>query len=157
MRHEPIMTVVLHSPGARLPRPMLALRFSATAPAQFVFDLGPLRGIDGALAFVISGASDWVARGTEATVQATLAQAQAALGASLGGPLREVRTFTERRATFLCTPEVVRPAQRVASSLVAAGDYIAGPYPATLEGAVRSGSSAVHGLEATHRDSAGAG
>ncbi|MEO9101348.1 MAG: FAD-dependent oxidoreductase, partial [Burkholderiaceae bacterium] len=36
-----------------------------------------------------------------------------------------------------------RPAQRIASGLLACGDYVAGPYPATIEGAVRSGLSAV--------------
>jgi predicted NAD/FAD-dependent oxidoreductase len=35
-----------------------------------------------------------------------------------------------------------RPAQALASGLVAAGDYVQGPYPATLEGAVRSGLAA---------------
>ncbi len=148
LRHEPITTVVLHSAGTRLPRPMLALHHSATAPAQFVFDLGPLRGIDGALAFVISGASAWVERGMEATLQATLAQARTALAGHLTGPLTEVRTFTEKRATFLCTPGLARPSPRIADGLFAAGDHVAGPYPSTLEGAVRSGVAAVTGLEA---------
>lgn len=147
LRHEPITTVILRSEGTRLPQPMLALHPSATAPAQFVFDLGPLRGIDGALAFVISSARGWVERGQKATVQATLLQAQVALGAHLKGTLCEVRTFTEKRATILCTPGLERPSQRVAEGLFAAGDYVAGPYPSTLEGAVRSGVGAVLGLE----------
>ena len=148
LRHEPIVTVVLRSPGTRLPRPMLALNASATAPAQFVFDLGPLRGIDGTLAFVISGASAWVEQGMAAATQATLAQARVALGAHLRGPLQEVRTFTEKRATLLCTPGLERPSPRIADGLFAAGDYVAGPYPSTLEGAVRSGNGAVLALEA---------
>ena len=148
LRHEPIVTVVLHSAGTRLPRPMLALHHSATAPAQFVFDLGSLRGIDGALAFVISGASAWVERGMEATLQATLAQAGTALAGHLKGSLSELRTFTEKRATFLCTPGLARPSPRIAAGLFAAGDHVAGPYPSTLEGAVRSGVAAVVGLEA---------
>jgi monoamine oxidase len=32
------------------------------------------------------------------------------------------------------------------SGITVAGDYVAGPYPATLEGAVRSGLAAVLGL-----------
>ena len=147
LRHEPITTVVLHSAGARLAYPMLALRESATAPAQFVFDLGRLRGMDGVLAFVISGASDWAARGNEATAQAVLTQARAALADQVNEPFELVRVFTEKRATFLCTPGLLRPAQRIAKGLVAAGDYIAGPYPATLEGAVRSGVGAIRALE----------
>lgn len=31
----------------------------------------------------------------------------------------------------------------IAPGLVAAGDYVEGPYPATLEGAVRAGEAAV--------------
>jgi squalene-associated FAD-dependent desaturase len=148
LRHEPIMTVVLHSAGTRLPAPMLALHHGPSAPAQFVFDLGQLRAIDGALAFVISGASTWVERGMRATVQATLAQASAALGAHLKGPLRELRTYTEKRATLFCTPDLARPGQRIAEGLIAAGDYVDGPYPSTLEGAVRSGVAAVPGVTA---------
>ncbi len=148
LRHEPITTVILHSEGARLPRPMLALHPGASAPAQFVFDLGQLRGFDGALAFVISGAGAWVARGAKETVRATLAQARTALGSHLKGPLTELRTFTEKRATFLCTPGLERPSARVSAGLFAAGDHVAGPYPATIEGAVRSGVGAVIALEA---------
>ena len=33
---------------------------------------------------------------------------------------------------------------RVAPALFACGDYVEGPYPATLEGAVRSGLAAAH-------------
>jgi squalene-associated FAD-dependent desaturase len=148
LRQEPITTVILHSAGSRLPRPMLALHPGAAAPAQFVFDLGQLRGIDGALAFVISGASAWVERGRDETLQAILEQARATLGLHLKGPLTELRAFTEKRATFLCTPGLARPAARVAARLFAAGDHVAGPYPATLEGAVRSGVGAVLALEA---------
>jgi predicted NAD/FAD-dependent oxidoreductase len=60
-----------------------------------------------------------------------------------------VQTVVERRATFACTPGLQRPGPQVMvgeTSLLACGDYIAGPYPATLEGAVRSGLSAAAGL-----------
>ena len=148
LRHEPIVTVVLSSAGTRLPQPMLALRHGGSAPAQFVFDLGQLRGLPGLFAFVISGAGEWVARGLQATAHATLEQARAALAAHAAGPWAEVRSFTEKRATFLCTPGLARPPAAIAPRLMAAGDYIAGPYPATLEGAVRSGIAAVRALDA---------
>jgi hypothetical protein len=48
----------------------------------------------------------------------------------------------EKQATFACTPGLLRPAQVIAPGLLAAGDYVEGPYPATLEGAVRSGWAA---------------
>ena len=50
--------------------------------------------------------------------------------------------MVERRATFACIPALVRPAARIADGLTAAGDYVQGPYPATIEGAVRSGQHA---------------
>ena len=142
--YEPIATVYALSAGCRLPEPMLALPASAEMPAQFVFDRGQLGGPAGLLAFVISGAAPWVARGSEAIVAATCEQARRQLAAHLGGPLQPVRTIVEKRATFRCTPGLVRPSMRVAPALWAAGDYIEGPYPATLEGAVRSGVAAAH-------------
>jgi len=140
LRYEPIVTVYLQGDGVRLPEPMLALRSDERSPAQFVFDRGQLGGPTGLLAFVISGAQPWVDRGMEATSNAAIAQAQAALGLAL----TLVQTLTEKRATFRCTPGLQRPAMRIAPNLHAAGDHVAGPYPATLEGAVRSGRNAVN-------------
>ena len=142
LRYEPIVTVYARSTGAALPEPMLALRADAARPAQFVFDRGQLGGEPGLLAFVISGAASWVERGSTATETATLAQAAEALAPHLGAPLELARTIVEKRATFACTPGLERPAEVIAPGLFAAGDYIEGPYPATLEGAVRSGVAA---------------
>jgi squalene-associated FAD-dependent desaturase len=139
LRYEPIITVYATSRDTRLAEPMLALRPDRARPAQFVFDRGQLGGPPGLLAFVISGAAQWVERGLDASEAATLAQARDELGAQLRGPLEPLRTIVEKRATFRCTPLLDRPPMRVAAGLVAAGDYIEGPYPATLEGAVRSG------------------
>ncbi len=146
LRHEPIVTVYAHSAGTQLSAPMFALRDSPAAPAQFVFDLGALGGPAHTLAFVISGAAAWVARGVAAIESATLAQAESALGAKLTSPLTVRRTLTEKRATFLCTPGLMRPGVSVAPCLAAAGDYVDGPYPATLEGAVRSGFAAAQSV-----------
>jgi squalene-associated FAD-dependent desaturase len=135
-----ITTVYAWAPGARLPAPMLALRSTAQAPAQFVFDRGQLNpgdaGAQGVLAFVIS-ASQGERDVLEAAV---LHQAHEQLGLTT---LQPIQTVVEKRATFACTPGLHRPAQAIAPGLWAAGDYVAGPYPATLEGAVRSGLSAV--------------
>jgi hypothetical protein len=57
--------------------------------------------------------------------------------------LKLVRVMTDKRATFSCTPGLQRPSPEVAQGLLAAGDYVRGPYPATLEGAVRSGEEAI--------------
>ena len=144
--YEPIVTVYARSPGTRLPEAMLALRDDEHAPAQFVFDRGQLGGEAGLLAFVVSGAAPWVERGVEATTLATLNQARAQLQPHLRGPLEPVQTLTEKRATFRCTPGLRRPAMSIAPGLCAVGDHVEGPYPATLEGAVRSAVSAVRSL-----------
>jgi hydroxysqualene dehydroxylase len=142
LRYEPIVTCYLRSEGTRLPEPMLALRGDTASPAQFVFDRGQLGGPEGLLAFVVSGAQDWVDQGLQATQAAVLQQARAELHGLLRGPLAVVKTLTEKRATFRCTPGLQRPALRIAPGLHAAGDHVQGPYPATLEGAVRSGVAA---------------
>lgn len=144
--YEPIVTVYVDAGAARLPEPMLALPAGPQAPAQFVFDRGQLGGPPGLLAFVISGAQSWVDAGRQATVEATLEQARGALGRLLPGPVGRVRWIAEKRATFRCVPGLDRPAAAIAPGLIAAGDYIDGPYPATIEGAVRSGVHAVASL-----------
>ena len=146
--YEPIVTVYLGSPGATLPWPMIALLDSADAPAQFAFDHGTLGGAPGLFAFVISGARPWVDRGTAVIAAAVLAQARAAFPPQTWpAGLNVVRVLIEKRATFRCTPGLARPPTRLAPGLVAAGDYVAGPYPATLDGAVQSGEAAVRALE----------
>lgn len=148
LRYEPIITVYARSAGVRLPHPMLALASGAQGdnPAQFVFDLGALNGDTGLLAFVISGASRWVDRGMDGTVEATLTQGRRELANLLHNPLVPLRALTEKRATFACTPGLERPPAAICTGLVAAGDYVDGPYPATLEGAVRSGLNAARAL-----------
>jgi hydroxysqualene dehydroxylase len=43
-------------------------------------------------------------------------------------------------------PGLRRPPMAIAPGLWACGDYVEGPYPATLEGAVRSGVAAARAL-----------
>ncbi|MBY4595435.1 hydroxysqualene dehydroxylase HpnE [Ottowia caeni] len=121
-----------------LSRPMLALRASDRYPAQFVFDrdqITPSSQPSRLLAFVIS-----VHHGERSVLEAAIVeQAKAQLGLSV----KPLQTIVEKRATFACTPALVRPPAQIASGLVACGDYIEGPYPATLEGAVRSGWNAL--------------
>jgi squalene-associated FAD-dependent desaturase len=146
MRYEPIVTVLLRAAGCHLPFPMLSLAADAEAPAQFVFDLGLLRHDEpaarGVLAFVISGAAPWVAAGAEATVAAVQAQARRELGTLPASGTEVLSHLAERRATFACVPGLRRAPMAIAPNLRAAGDHVEGPYPATLEGAVRSGWAA---------------
>ncbi len=55
-------------------------------------------------------------------------------------PGRIIKRVTEKRATFTCSPDTYRPPSATPrSGIFLAGDYVDGPYPSTLEGAVRSG------------------
>jgi squalene-associated FAD-dependent desaturase len=127
--YEPIATVYT-SGGPALPLPMLALRSSAEHPAQYVFDRAQLGGPDGLLAFVVSAS-----QGDRETLQQQVLQQAAALGWNV----QPVQTVVEKRATFACVPGLRRPPVSIAPGLWACGDYVEGPYPATIEGAVRSG------------------
>jgi len=149
LHYEPIATVYLRRHAQPLPSPMVALRSSVERPAQFAFDLGLLGQHKDLAAFVVSGARAWLERGLAALAHSVQRQAADALPNSFGPSPTIVHTAMERRATFACVPALARPALRVARGLFAAGDYVEGPYPATIEGAVRSGVRAVSGGQAT--------
>lgn len=147
LRYEPIATVYLECPGARLPAAMTALVEGPAAPAQFAFDHGALGGPAGRFAFVVSGAARWVERGNGALAAAVIDQARTAMpGGTWPSTPRLNKVLVERRATFRCTPGIRRPPAPILGGLVAAGDYVAGPYPSTLEGAVMAGEAAVQAL-----------
>ena len=112
-------------------------------PAQFVFDRGRLGGDAGLLALRHQRrAALGRARRRRDRAGDAGAGARGSSARHLRGPLEIVRTVDEKRATFACTPRLARPPMAVAPGLLACGDYIDGPYPATLEGAVRSGVAA---------------
>ncbi len=135
LRFQSIATVYAWATDARLSQALLCLRSAAAEPAQIVFDRGQLGGPSGLLAFVVSASTS-----ERATLQVqVLAQARQQLGLTL----QAVQTVVEKRATFACTPALLRPPCRIAAGLFACGDYVAGPYPATLEGAVRSGVAVI--------------
>jgi squalene-associated FAD-dependent desaturase len=136
LTHEAIATVYADG-GPALPLPMLALESRPGAPAQFVFDRAQLGGPAGVFAFVVSASQG----DAQAIEQRVLAQA-----ASLGWNLRPLKTVIEKRATFACLPGLRRPPIEVAQGLLACGDYVEGPYPATIEGAVRSALAAADRL-----------
>ncbi len=139
LQHTAIATVYLRCTDdgfAGLPRPMMALHSHAQAPAQFVFDRGALTEQAGLLAAVVSACGaerDEVTEQVHDQVCEQLALTEVDV----------VQTVVEKRATLACTPMLNRPEPWVAQGLWACGDYICGPYPSTLEGAVRSGQDVV--------------
>ncbi|WP_338849349.1 hydroxysqualene dehydroxylase HpnE [Massilia sp. W12] len=138
-----------YAPELKLARPFYALCDTPEAPGQFVFDRGWLDPAQaGVLAVVISAA--------EIDAAALPQQLMAQLAAQCQMPeLRHAqasRVICEKRATFNCEPESDkwRPAApEAAPGLWLAGDWLQDPkalYPATLEGAVRSGEAAAKAL-----------
>lgn len=129
--YQPIATAYFqYDPAFRLEKPLFAL---TDGPAQFVFDRGQSHGQPGLLALVASAAAnlsaDW----------ADQAAAQLQRIAQPGSP-RWRKSIVEKQATYACVPNMARPAVHTAHPRIfLAGDYTAGPYPATLESATQSG------------------
>lgn len=148
LKHETIATVYVQGPlGFKLPLPMLALRTSQGSPAQFAFDRGQLyteAGTPGLLAFVVSAnklSKEDVTHQVMGQLSALLIQlGQDALRIEA---FKVIQTVVEKRATFACIPNLKRPSARPCQGITVCGDYVEGPYPATLEGAIISGIQAV--------------
>ncbi len=136
--YQPIATAyVQYDPAFRLHKPLFAL---TNGPAQFVFDRGQSHGQPGLLALVASAAmnlsADWVDQAVTQLQQI-----------ARPGPPRWRRHIVEKQATYACVPNMGRPAVRTAHPrMFLAGDYTAGPYPATLESATLSGVQSAHAL-----------
>ncbi|HEV7813675.1 MAG TPA: hydroxysqualene dehydroxylase HpnE [Janthinobacterium sp.] len=129
--------------GLRLEQPFFALVDDAAAGAwgQFVFDRGQLDAAQaGLLAVVVSASGQAAQLGQAPLAEAIAAQLAAVLRRpELSRPAWS-QVISEKRATFACTPGLVRPPNASGlPGLMLAGDYTAGDYPATIESAVRSG------------------
>lgn len=134
--YQPIYSVYLqYAAGVRLPFRMGGIEATYS---QWLFDRGQLCAQDGLIGVVISahGAHrdlphDELARAVHAELLARFP--------GLGAPLWH-QVIAEKRATFACTPGLLRPDNATAvPGLFLAGDYTASDYPATIESAVRSG------------------
>jgi hydroxysqualene dehydroxylase len=147
LAHEPIVTITLTAPKRAWPAPMLALDSDeSTRPAQFAFKLGdqPI-GLD-RVTLVVSAAGTWLARGSDTVAAAAVAQYRAAFGIVAAENVDLVSVRADKRATFRCNAGVERPSREILPRLQAAADYVAGPYPATLEAAVLAGEAAAAAL-----------
>jgi len=145
LAYEPILTCYLaYEETLRLEQPMLGMDGGFT---QWLFDRGRCGGAPGLLAAVIS------ARGRHqeldhAELALKVSEETAAL---LGRRLtpRWTQVVEEKRATFACTPDLLRPpCETPLPGLFLAGDYVASDYPATIEAAVRSGEADLRLAEA---------
>ena len=136
LEHQPIYTLYLKYPAhVTLPHPMLGLhqRYS-----QWLFDKGRIAGQRGLLAAVISAEGIHQELSQEDLAQKVIAELQDEFG--IAAQPAWYKVIAEKRATFCCAPNLQRPSQLTPlPRLLLAGDYTAGDYPATLEGAVISG------------------
>ena len=145
--YEPIGTAYAgYPPEVSLPCPMLGLDAGREGGlGQWVFDRGTLCATPGFMSFVLSAQGTWDQRDNEALVATLHGELEDALARKLPRPLWHW-VSRERRATFSCRPYLPRPAaQTPLRDLWLAGDYTCADYPATLEGAVRSGIVAARG------------
>ena len=138
--YQPITTVYMqYEASIRLSDPMLGM---VNSTSQWVFDRGQICGQTGLLAVVISAHADLNIDQTllAETIHTELTQ----LIPQLKQPIWH-KVVTEKRATFSCDAKLVRPHNQTEyPNLYLAGDYTAGDYPATIEGAVRSGITAAN-------------
>lgn len=136
LQHQPIYTLYLqYQPSVRLPHAMIGLHRRVS---QWLFDKGLIAGQHGLIASVISAEGQHQQLAQDELAKKVIAE----LAEEFGIRERPVwhKVIAEKRATFACTRDLARPGQQTAlPRLLLAGDYTAGDYPATLEGAVQSG------------------
>jgi squalene-associated FAD-dependent desaturase len=145
--YEAITTCYLqYVPEIKLARPFYALLDQAEQQrwGQFVFDRGQLHAEQaGLLAVVISSAQAALQRPHEQLANEICTQLAHELQMPQLAQAQWHKIITEKRATFTCSPYLIRPLnQTQIPTLALAGDYTASDYPATLETAVLSGKQA---------------
>jgi hydroxysqualene dehydroxylase len=131
-----------------LDEPFLA---ALDSPLQWVFDRTRPAGLDDGqyLAVSLSAAAGLVDTPTSVLRERLVPALEQLLPASRSARIREVFVTRERNATFRPSPGSarLRPPQRTsAPGLFLAGAWTATGWPATMEGAVRSGESAADAL-----------
>jgi squalene-associated FAD-dependent desaturase len=134
--YQPIYTIYLqYKRGITLSKPMLGM---VGGVSQWVFDRGILCGQSGLMAVIIS-AEGKHQQYTQDTLALRVAQELRDTFPQLIKPLWH-KVIAEKRATFSCNVNLPRPAHLTSyAGLYLAGDYTYVDYPATIEGAVRSG------------------
>ena len=138
---QPIYTIYLQYPShITLAQPMLGL---VDSTSQWAFDRGQLCGQHGLMAVIIS-AQGKHQKLTQDMLALKVAQELHHVFPHLPKPLWH-KVIAEKRATFSCSVNLPRPANVTPyPHLYLAGDYTYADYPATIEGAVRSGLACAH-------------
>lgn len=149
--YSPILAVHLFFDQAVMRTPHLVLPGRAT---HWLFD----KGVDDAgrihVHAVISCAREWMDLDEAQIVDRVMADVHWGIPSSIGIRPVAYRAVKEKRATFSCSPGVdaLRPAtirdgiRGGVDNLFLAGDWCATGWPATMEGAVRSGYAAAQAI-----------
>lgn len=134
--YQPIYTIYLQYPvHTKLPAAIYGL---TDATSQWVFDRGILCDQKNLIAVIVS-AEGKHQKLTQDELAFEVAKELNHAFPSLQKPLWH-KVIAEKRATFSCVPKLERPTNRTSlPNLYFAGDYTYPDYPATIEGAVRSG------------------
>ena len=123
------------------------------SPLQWVFNKGVEDGREH-LHGVISAAHEWVDKPAEEIAAMAEAEVRKALPSMRRAKLVHHRVIKEKRATFAPVPGIdrIRPqATGAIDNLILAGDWTATGWPATMEGAVRSGYTAANAMIGENR------
>lgn len=144
--YQPIYTVYLqYQAHVALPQSMLGFDRCFT---QWIFDKGKIAKQHGLIAAVISAEGLHQEFNHEQLANKVTLELREQLGITEEPLWHQV--IAEKRATFACTVDLDRPANATAlSNVLIAGDFTAGDYPATLEGAVMSGIKAAEEIIAS--------
>ncbi len=144
--YQPIYTVYLQYPAhVVLPHAMLGFDHCFT---QWLFDKGRIAGQHGLIAAVISAEGLHQALSHDQLAQKIALELCDQLGI-IEEPLWH-QVIAEKRATFSCEVNLSRPANTTPNNnILLAGDFTAGDYPSTLEGAVMSGINAANEIIST--------
>jgi squalene-associated FAD-dependent desaturase len=116
---------------------------------QWLFNRGEVAPGEHYVQVVVSAARPFDGMGHEAVQERIVAELRRLFPAAATARLLRARVVTEHAATFSATPGVDRWRPRQASplpNLLVAGDWTATGWPATMEGAVRSGYLAAESL-----------
>lgn len=141
--YEPIVTVYFQfNEDVQLVQPMTGL---SSTLSQWVFDRSDFCQQAGLVSVVISSNGEHMKLDDDTLAQSVLDE----ISVLLTNKPELVKSFVirEKRATFACTVNIndIRPENETSiKGLTLAGDYINTHYPATLEGAVRSGLEAAN-------------
>ncbi|MGZ8258867.1 MAG: hydroxysqualene dehydroxylase HpnE [Methylotenera sp.] len=134
--YQPIYTIYLqYPPETQLPNVMTGL---TNRIGQWVFDRGQLCDQKGLIAVIVS------AKGKHQHLEQDelalkIARELSQVFPELEKPLWH-KVIAEKRATFSCVSNLARPTNKTLQpGLFLAGDYTYADYPATIEGAIRSG------------------